>query len=449
MFKKIWHICVLAFVAYAAYGSYMASKNRRADYPQKPVNVVIPYAAGGGTDTFVRFINKAVRDGNMMPEPIVVVNKPGGSTTIGSSFVKYAKPDGYTILCLHEALMSTKATGQSPHGPEAFEPIAATGEEGQMILVSKDSPYKNLKELVNAAEEKPNTIKFGADLNSPPHFSGIMLEEASNGGKFRFVSTGGAAKRLSALLGGHIDAAIFMGSEYIRYKSMGLRALAYLGDERHPSKEINPIPTGIEQGYPVVNSNLQYWWFPKGTDQAKIDYFTAVLKKAMATEYVQGKLDDLKIIPRVIEGKELHERIKKKMAGFEKMKIEKSVELPNIGAWVLGLTIFFGLIVGIKAVLNKGESDEGEEELLEPEDPDLKLRHDYAIGISIITVIYTLVLSLQLVDFRISTAIFVLGGGLFLTGFDKKKLIYTVEVALVMSLGLFFVFSEFFKIDMP
>ena len=447
MIKKTWHICVVVFVAYAAYGSYIASKNRGTEYPQKPINVVIPYAAGGGTDTFVRFINKAVRDEKMMPQPIVVVNKPGGATTIGSSFVKYAKPDGYTVLCLHEALMTTKATGQSPHGPEAFEPIAATGEEGQMILVKSDSPYKTLKELVNAAEEKPNTIKFGADMNTPPHFSGIMLEEASNGAKFRFVSTGGAAKRLSAVLGGHIDAAIFMGSEYIRYKSMGLRALAYLGDERHPSKEINIVPTGKEQGYPVVNNNLQYWWFPKGTDQAKIDYFKAVLKKAMATEYVNGKLDDLKIIPRIIEGQELHDRVKKKMAGFEKMKIEKTLKLPNISNWSLGLTFFFGFLVVVRTFLKKGPDDD-EEELFE-DDTDLKLRHDYSIGISILTLLYALVLSLQLVDFRISTAIFVFAGGLFLTGFDKKKIIYTVEVALIMSLGLFFVFSEFFKIDMP
>lgn len=449
MISKIWHICVISFVVYAAYGSYMASKNRGTEYPQKPINVVIPYAAGGGTDTFVRFINKSIREGNMISQPIVVVNKPGGSTTIGSSFVKYAKPDGYTVLCLHEALMTTKATGQSPHGPEAFEAIAATGEEGQMILVSEKSPYKNLKELVEAAEKSPNTIKFGADMNTPPHFSGIMLEEASNGAKFRFVSTGGAAKRLSALLGGHIDAAIFMGSEYIRYKSMGLRALAYLGEERHPSKEINPVPTGAEQGYPVVNNNLQYWWFPKGTDQAKIEYFKEALKKTMKTEYVRGKLDDLKIIPRVIEGKELQDRIKRKMAGFEKMKIEKSVELPNVGAWVLGITLLFGFVVGLKAIMNKGKSEEDEEELLEPEDPDMRLRHDYAIGISVMTILYAIVLSLQLVDFRIATAIFVFIGGFFLTGFNKKKLVYTIEVALVMSLGVYFIFSEFFKIDMP
>jgi len=445
MIKTFWHIGVISFVLYAAYGTYMANLNRGTEYPQKPINVLIPYAAGGGTDTFVRFINKAVRDGNMMEQPIVVINKPGGSTTIGSSYVKYAKPDGYTVLCLHEALMTSKATGQSPHGPEAFEPIAATGEEGQMILVKEDSPFKSLKDLVKAAEEKPSTIKFGADLNSPPHFSGIMLEELSDGAKFRFVSTGGAAKRLSAILGGHIDAAIFMGSEYIRYKSMGLRALAYLGEERHPSKDINPIPTGAEQGYPVVNNNLQYWWFPKGTGQDKIDYFKGILKQAMKTEYVKGKLDDLKIIPRVIEGEELAARIKKKMAGFEEMKIEKTLKLPNIAAWTIGLVGLFSLIVLGKAFSKKGYP---EEELID-DDKDLKLRHDYAIGISIMTVLYVLILSLQLVDFRIVTAVFVFFAGLFLTGFDKKKLVYTVEVALIMSLGIFFVFSEFFKIDMP
>ena len=442
MFKALWHVCVVAFVAYSVYGSYMANKDRSDQYPKKPLTVVVPYAAGGGTDTFVRIIDKAIKDEKLMPHSFVVMNKPGGATTIGSSFVRYAKPDGYTILCLHEALMTTKATGQSPHGPEDFAPIAATGEEGQMILVSEKSPFKNLKDFVQAAEAKPNTLKFGVNKNAPPHFSGIMLEQASNGAKFRFVQTGGASNRLSQLQGGHVDVAIFTVSEYVRYKASGLRALAYLGLERHPDPAIADVPTGKEQGYPITNNNLQYWWFPKGTDQKLIDYFTEVLTKAMETKYVKGKLDELKIIPRVISGNQLKERIVKKMDSFNNMKVEKGVEVPNLVNWTLGFIIFFGAIVGVKTVREEKEASTGEA-------IDFKPRNDLALGIIFMTLVYAVVISLHVIDFRLATGIYVFAAGGLLTKFSKEKMIFTIEIALLMSLGLYFVFTEIFLIELP
>ena len=436
--KIAWHIIVCSFIAFSIIGTIIASKEKGGVYPERPIKVIVPYNAGGGTDTFVRIINKAIQDNELLPQPLVVVNKPGGATTIGSSYVRYSRADGYTILCLHEALMTTYATGQSPHGPQAFEPISATGEEGQMILVSKNSKYKTMKEFMDAAEQNPNTIKFGVNLNAPPHFSGIMLEKV-NGAKFRFVPTGGAAKRLSALVGGHIDAAIFTVSEYIRYKDSGLEALVYLGDERHP--KIDYVPTGAELGYPVSNSNLQYWWYPKGTDPQIIDYFAGVLKKAMETEYVKKKMDELQIIPKVIEGQQLKDRIKRKMDSFKSMQVERRVEVPSMANWTIGAAAFFGLIVLVKS-FRGGEKSE-EEEL------GFKLRNDLAAGTVILTLIYAIVLSLHLMEFRFATGIYVMVTGFYLTGFDRSKLVYITELALVMSLGLYYVFTELFLIYLP
>ena len=437
--KYIWHGLVITMVALSVIGTFLASKNKSGVYPERPIKVIVPYNPGGGTDTFVRKLNQAIENEKLLPQPLVVVNKPGGATTIGSSYVRYARPDGYTILCLHEALMTTYATGQSPHGPDAFEPIAATGEDGQMILVSKNSKYKTMKDFMEAAEQNPNTVKFGVSLNAPPHFSGIMLENV-NGAQFRFVPTGGAAKRLSALIGGHIDAAIFTVSEYVRFKESGLEALVYLGEERHPT--VNYVPTGKELGYPVVNNNLQYWWFPKGTDQAKIDYFVDVFKKAMNTEFMKSELKRLQIIPKVIEGEALKSRIKAKMEGFKAMKVERRVKVPNMTNWTLGFICFFAIIVIAKSFTQKEAN--GEEA-----GDGLKLRNDLAVGTVVITLVYTLLLSFHILDFRIATALYVLAAGSYLTGFDKKKLIYVGEISLLMSLGLYFVFTELFLIYLP
>ena len=437
--KYFWHGLVISIVITSVVGTFLASKKKSGVYPERPIKVIVPYNAGGGTDTFVRLINQAIKKEKLLQTPLVVVNKPGGATTIGSSYVRYARPDGYTVLCLHEALMTTYATGQSPHGPEAFESISATGEDGQMILVSKNSKFKTMKEFMEAAENEPNTVKFGVSLNAPPHFSGIMLENI-NGAKFRFVPTGGAAKRLSALVGGHIDAAIFTVSEYERFKESGLEALVYLGEERHP--QVDYVPTGKELGYPVVNNNLQYWWFPKGTDPKIISFFADVLKKAMETDLMKKELDRLMIIPKVIDGDALKSRIENKMKDFKSMKIERRVELPNLTNWTIGLIAFFGIIVLIKSFRKKTEKEGVKEE-------EFKLRNDLALGTVILTLVYAAVLSLHIMEFRLATALYVLAAGSYLTGFDKKKLIYVGELSLVMSLGLYFVFTELFLIYLP
>jgi len=104
----------------------------------------VPFQPGGGSDTFVRIAQKAINDYQMMPQPLVMVNKPGGGTSIGSSYVKDARPDGFIVLCLHEALMVAKSNGQSPNGPDDYEVAVATGEFGVVVLVSSESPYQFL-----------------------------------------------------------------------------------------------------------------------------------------------------------------------------------------------------------------------------------------------------------------------------------------------------------------
>ena len=153
-------------------------------------------------------------------------------------------------------------------------------------------------------------------------------------------------------------------------------------------------------------------------------------------------MNELKIIPRVISGDDLHGRIKKKMKGFNEMKIEKGVEVPNLVNWTFGFIIFFGMMVGVK-------SFKKEKKVKEEEEQDFKPRHDLAIGVIFMTLVYSVIISLHLIDFRIATGLYVLIAGGYLTKFDKKQMIYTLEIALLMSLGLYFVFTEIFLIELP
>ena len=124
----------------------------RAEYPERPIQIVVPFGPGGGTDTYARALKQVIEENDLLPQPLVIVNVPGAGATIGSRRVKNAEPDGYTLLLLHEAIVTAKYSGQADYGPEAFEPIAGTGQQGMVIAVREDSPHRSLQDLLDAAK---------------------------------------------------------------------------------------------------------------------------------------------------------------------------------------------------------------------------------------------------------------------------------------------------------
>lgn len=409
-------------------------------YPRKPIRVVVPFQPGGGSDTFTRIIQKAVLDYELMPQPLVVVNKPGGGTSIGSSYARNAPNDGYTVLCLHEAIMVAKSTGQSPNGPDDFEAVAATGEFGIVICVPDDSAYGTLEKLMAAAEERPHEVTFGANFNTPAHFAAIMLENVSTGSKFRFVTAGGGAQRLSSLMGGHVDAIILSIGEFVRFRENGLKAIAYLGKER--MEALPEVPTAEEQGFPVFGGNYHYWWFPKGTDPVFVDYFADVLDRAMQTPYVQEKMQELQILPKIIRDDELHARIDQRMEKFGQVEVTKGVDLPDVTKWTLGAVAVFGLGV-------LGQRLRAKKQVSPMAAPDQPQRYRYAYGTMVMSVVYVLLMGLDLLSYVWATLLFVICAGLWLTQGDKRKRIYILELALVMSFVIHYVFTQVFTIDLP
>jgi putative tricarboxylic transport membrane protein len=437
--RRLGHVLIVGFIAWAGYQYFASGSHDGADYPRKPIRVVVPFQPGGGSDTFVRILQKAIKDNALMPKPLVVVNKPGGGTSIGSSYVRNAPPDGYTVLCLHDALMVAKSSGQSLDSPADFEAVAATGEFGEVIVVSEDSPYRDLPALMASAQENPETVKFGVSLNTPPHFSAILLENAVPGTRFRFVATGGGANRLTGLVGGHLDVIILSVGEYIRFEPNGLRAIAYLGDERLSA--IPEIPTAKEAGFPVSSSNLHQWWFPRGTKPEIVAYFADVLAATMKTDYVQRRTAELQILPKYLAGEALQNRIREKLDAFGAIKAVSRVDLPNFTHWTLGFVAVLALIVFAQWRANSLSSTE--------EDDGSQPRFDLAFGTLALVVIYVLLMGLGVLSFVWATMIFIAVAGLFLTGGAKSKLIYVAESALVMSFGLHFVFVQLFTIDLP
>lgn len=266
----------------------------RAQYPARPIDLVVPFGAGGGSDAYARIFKKAIDDNQLLPVPLVIQNRGGAGATIGSRYVRDAAPDGYTMLLLHDAMITAKYSGMVRYGPEAFEPVALTGELGMVIAVAAESDYGTLKELMTAAREEPGELSFAVNRGALTHVAGLQLEQAEPEAKFQFPQSGGGNDRLVDLLGGHVDATGFSLEEYLRYrdsedgKTPQLRGLAYLGEERNSAAP--EVPTALEQGYDVNLINRFYWWVPKGTPPERIAVLAEALQAALQTEYVKQQM---------------------------------------------------------------------------------------------------------------------------------------------------------------
>ena len=321
------------------------------DYPAKPVKVVVPFAPGGGSDTFVRIVQRVVQNEELLEQRLVVINRPGAGGTIGSQFARDAEPDGYTILNLHDGILSARHAGQAEYGPEAFEPIAATGKTGSMVCVKAGSRWTSLPQLLEAARDSPNTITFAANLGALSHFAGLKLESAFDGAGFRYVPTGGGAKRFGDLIGEHVDVSVFAVAEYAQFRDGGLQAIGYLGRDRHPA--FPNVRTAREDNIDVVWDLIQYWWAPKGTPQHCVDRIVKMLRDAMESAAMQQRLAELMIEPLFLAGQPLQKELLKREVIISQVGTGDPIELPDTPLFVVVVTVLLGICAKAQSHISK------------------------------------------------------------------------------------------------
>ena len=221
-------------------------------FPTKPIQVVVPYQPGGPTDITSRILTKKVTA--LLGQPVVVVNKPGGATAIGTQSVLAAPADGYTVLAAELSLITlpliTKNVGFTLQDFIAFN-LATSAP--LTLIVKKDAPWRNLDELVADAKKNPGKISYStAGPGSISRFTGELFQKAT-GAQITQVPMNGAAPAVTAVLGGHVSMS-FMGLQVIQshLQAGTLRGLAVMYDKRH--KDFPNIPTVAEQGYKGMHS---------------------------------------------------------------------------------------------------------------------------------------------------------------------------------------------------
>ncbi|MDB4614345.1 tripartite tricarboxylate transporter substrate binding protein [bacterium] len=424
-------------------GFVLHSKESASDgFPSRPIKLIVPFGAGGGTDTFARVIDRAIRENDLLPVPLVIVNVGGAGGSIGTRRTKDALPDGHTMMIIHEAILTARASGVVEYGPDEFDLIAATGEIGTVIGVPGDSPFNSLSDLLDEAVANPDSIRFAANMGALTHYVGLQLESMKSEAKLRFAQFGGGADRLAGLLGGHVDATGFTMEEFLKFQPKGLRALAYFGQRRHPAAP--DLLTAKEQGFDMVNSNTFFWWLPKGTPVARRKFLTDVLQRAMNTDFVQTKLAESKFNPIFLNGVEAKKRIAKAAGEMESLEMSRAVDVPNVPAIAIGACLLFGAglfwqrrstggTVGTASVV--GGSTLG----ISPD----------ALVCCGLCVVYAALLSIGVPGFRWATIGFVLLVGFVLSGRNIRRLPAIGVLAQVLGFGLFYLFTNVLVLELP
>jgi len=241
------------------------------DFPTKPINLVVCFAAGGSTDIIVRAITDRMSE--KMGVPVVLVNKPGSGGLIGGEFVAKSKPDGYNVLVLSLAHICRQVI--DPKMPfdvvKDFEPICLYVGQPIFIIVNGDSKFKTIEDLIDFAKKNPGKLSLGsAGIGATSHFS-LELMKAATKINFKHVPFAGEGPAITAVMGGHIDGmAAGLGAFLGKALSGDLKALVTFDDQRVP--ELKDVPTFKEKGYPEA---YMYSWFsfaaPAGTPKEIIE----------------------------------------------------------------------------------------------------------------------------------------------------------------------------------
>ena len=269
-----------------------AASSATADYPDKPIDLIVGFGAGGPTDVGARILAEGLE--KKLGTSIAVVNKDGANGQLGLTALSRAKPDGYTIgnCGLPNAVVSVldKARG-AQYDEKSFDPLALQVVDPSVIAVSPKSKYQTLDDLVAAAKSSPGKISATTTgIGSDSHLAMLQLEQAT-GAKFSYVHfPEGESKAQPAFLGGNVDIFVSnVGDMPDMVKNDQARVLAVLDQQR--SRLLPDVPTAKEQGYDVIMSAARGYCAPAGLPARVKSTLSKAIAEVIEDPAVKKKMD--------------------------------------------------------------------------------------------------------------------------------------------------------------
>ncbi|EJL75515.1 hypothetical protein PMI12_02625 [Variovorax sp. CF313] len=264
-----------------------------AAFPDKPVKIVVPFAPGGGTDLVARTMG--ITMGQELGQPVIIDNKPGAGTIIGTDAVAKSQPDGYTLVMATVAhVVNPSLLPKLPYNYEkAFAPVMLVGISPNVLVVRAESPYKSVGDIIAAAKAHPGKLSFASQgAGTSAHLAGELFKNLTKT-DITHIPYRGAGPAITDLLGGQVDVMFATAAAVGTFIESGkLRALAVTTASRSTAPLLARVPTVAESGVPGYVADSWYGLYaPAGTPRDVIMKLNAAARKAVQTEAFRKRVE--------------------------------------------------------------------------------------------------------------------------------------------------------------
>lgn len=315
------------FICFFLFGIFLSNEMTLAVYPDKPLEFIAPASPGGGWDLTCRMSAKVLKEAGLVPQPITVINRPGGfGVVVMTDIVRNRRKDLNTLIAFSAVLTTQMAIKKNPFTYRDITPIAALFVDYGVIAVRKDSKYLTFKELLEDLKKEPGVLTFAG--SSPPggldHMRVSMIAKALGIPikPIKYVAFGGGGEALGALLGGHTTAFVGEAGEIAGHTEAGtIRPLALLSDRKLPGI-FEKVPLAKEFGVDVVSPNWRgFYAAPEITKEVR-QYWEETLSKMVKTREWKDVLEKQAWVDFFLIGDKLQKFLDEELAMYEKLAKE-------------------------------------------------------------------------------------------------------------------------------
>ena len=287
---------VARLACFAAASSMAATAHAQQDFPNKPVHIIVGYAAGGGNDIIVRVVAPKMSEG--LGQPVIIENKPGAQGIISCEYVAKSAPDGYTLLMGPSGPMTMNPAIYSklPYAPlKDFAPVSMIGDFPLILVVSASLPANSVKELIAYAKARPDKVNYAA--SAAPFQLAAELFNQKTGTKFVHIPYKSSGESVGAVMSGQVTMTIMDPPPAIGpLKGGKVRGLAVTSASRDPS--MPDLPTLAEAGVPDVEIRLFTGFLaPAATPSAIVKRLQQELARVVKLPEIKERLDQMAIVP--------------------------------------------------------------------------------------------------------------------------------------------------------
>ena len=306
----------------AAFGTGAA---QALEYPTKPVRIVVPYPAGGFNDTLGRLAAKYLSD--YWKKPVIVDNKPGAGTMIGTKEVAGAAADGHTILVVQFPYAANPWLYKNIayDTQKAFAPVLLAGRSPMLLVTHAQGPYRSAAELLAAARIKPNALTYGSSGAGSSNHLAMALFETATATQMRQIPYKGSTPMLTDLAGGQFDVALDLLPHAMPFMQSGrVRPLAIAAPKRSPL--LPDVPTAAEAGIPGYEvSSWHGFVVPSGTPQSVVDKLNSDLNRMLLEDEVKKAFAAQGVVPDGGTPAQFRNFIEGQMALWKKVVSDRNI----------------------------------------------------------------------------------------------------------------------------